>query len=695
PERSQPLAPPANDKCDRRAVSDRSADPNQEATASMSETNRVLRERVFARSDGVCQCDGACGTHQSRCTTEITMETFHLSHLRARAHGGPDHESNLEAWCSRCNLTLQSRDARDPRIAPREWQIRALDKIVGQIAATGEAAPSAAPGGSKAVFAGLVFEALRAAGVVERMMVVVPRRGLCEQWAEALAGTRHIQLKPHSAHARRGQEGVVITYQSLPNRDQLEAHMEIAHRVPTLLVLDEVHHLARDADGLHRAWGNAVAELAGDVEAGTLNVAGILNLSGTLWRSEKSERISTVRYSPPDADGKIVSLVDGEATVQELIAAGQLRSVDLYRVDAQVQAADYKALTYIQGNLSDVDAKPARAAVSHLAEIDSWRSAFVTSVLDKLEWAHRATDHHVKALIVAARQEQAAAFRDEVDRQMRQRGLQPLAALAISDDPDAQRTLENFRAQRRVGVLCTVDMAGEGYDCPEIVVLGYASNKLTSLYVRQVTARAMRVTERERDLGTALPAIAVLPDSSALVEEFLAYLAPYTHEVRSGEDGERDFREREGLGEMTGPRLQRFVLTGAEAGIEPVTVSFLDGSHENIDSRYAAELAANFAAANLPEIFWPRATAIFQRTIGDLLERRPFDTFTAAGEQTTTETTEPTLEQQAAMLQQQLHKLGRWGGVNGATPVSHFNRLVNESAGLRDGHRGSASPEQL
>src|SRR4029077_17966128 len=136
---------------------------------------------------------------------------------------------------------------------------------------------------------------------------------------------------------------------------------------------------------------------------------------------------------------------------------------------------------------------------------------------------------------------------------------------------------------------------------------------------------------------------------------------------------ERDFREREGLGEMTGPRLQRFVLTGAEAGIETVTVSFLDGSHENIDSRYAAELAANFAAANLPEVFWPRATAIFQRTIGDLLERRPFDTFIAAGP-TTPETTEPTREQRAAMLQQQLHKLGRWWAVNGDTPVSHFNR---------------------
>src|SRR5262245_25071840 len=95
------------------------------------------RELIFARSDGVCQCDGACGLHEGRCTTEITMETFHQAHLRSRAHGGSDHKSNLEAWCSRCNLTLNARDARDPRIAPREWQLRELDKIVGAISRTG------------------------------------------------------------------------------------------------------------------------------------------------------------------------------------------------------------------------------------------------------------------------------------------------------------------------------------------------------------------------------------------------------------------------------------------------------------------------------------------------------------------------------------------------------------------------------
>src|SRR5262252_4407278 len=157
------------------------------------------RELLFARSEGVCQCEGACGLHEGRCQTQITLETFHRSHLRSRAHGGSDHESNLEAWCSRCNLTLQANDARDPRVGPREWQLRELDKIVQAITRQGAATLSAAPGAGKTLFTGFVFEALREAGLVERLLVVVPRRGLAEQWSDALAAGRHLQLKPHSA----------------------------------------------------------------------------------------------------------------------------------------------------------------------------------------------------------------------------------------------------------------------------------------------------------------------------------------------------------------------------------------------------------------------------------------------------------------------------------------------------------------
>ena len=221
-------------------------------------------------------------------------------------------------------------------------------------------------------------------------------------------------------------------------------------------------------------------------------------------------------------------------------------------------------------------------------------------------------------------------------------------------------------------------------------MLGYASNKLTPLYVRQVTARAMRVSDRERQLGRTLPAIVVLPDSEELVQEFLKYMSPYLHEVRVAEEEKPD-TDREWVG--GGPRLQRFKLTDAQAGPETVTVSFLDGTHENVDSRYAAELAAHFAEANMPEVFRPRATAVFQRTIGDLLQRRPFDTFDEPS--SSSERREATVEEQAEILQAKLKKLGGWWAIHGDIPVSHFNRLVNDAGGISDGKRPNASVAQL
>ena len=102
---------------------------------------------------------------------------------------GPLHEANLAAWCAPCNLTWGRRDAADRRLVPREWQLSALDGVVDAIMKTGAATVSAAPGAGKTVFAGLIFEALREIGVVDRMLAFVPRRGLVSQWVDSLRPT--------------------------------------------------------------------------------------------------------------------------------------------------------------------------------------------------------------------------------------------------------------------------------------------------------------------------------------------------------------------------------------------------------------------------------------------------------------------------------------------------------------------------
>jgi superfamily II DNA or RNA helicase len=652
---------------------------------------RALRELVFARAGGICQ----------RCrTTPITPESFHVSQLRAQANGGPLVEQNLEAWCQPCNFAQRADDVRDTRARPRAWQIEALEPVVGQIVSTGAATVSAAPGAGKTIFAGLVFEALREADIVDRLIIVAPRQTIVDQWVDSLRGAVHLELKPFTAVERPGQDGVVTTYQSL-TEDSLAVHNLTTQR-RTLLVLDEVHHLGEPS---RTAWARKIQDLAGSVDPLALKVAGVLNLSGTLWRSKRSERISTVRYEPSE-DGKIVSVVDFNVGPELLIRQGQLRPVDLYRLDAKVSVQDWTKLDVVETTMADLDDEIGGAALRAIADYLPYRTAFVSSVLDRLEEIHRSLgQYHAKALIVAGNQKDARAYRDEVDAQMRARKLTPIAELAISDEPEAKKVLERFRKSNRVGVLCTVDMAGEGYDCPDIAVIGYATNKRTPMYVRQVVARAMRVTDRERELGI-VPAKVVVPDVKELVQRFVELLMPILGEIVVPPDRAPDSldgdAEADSDGGIWGPK---YVVTDVEPVDERVSVALSPDEVYDFAGSLVAGLARELEATNVQPALAPRILAAIRR----FQEGHPFDDpGQIFGERRPDVAAPPTapgvirarplsIEEQAKVGQDALHRMEGWWTLNGdpGLPVGAFAGQANDAGNIATRGRGRASLDQL
>jgi superfamily II DNA or RNA helicase len=467
---------------------------------------------------------------------------MHAAHLRAHTHGGPVVLENLEAWCARCNWAQGAQDVADTRVVPREWQLEALPMVVEAIAQTGAATVAAAPGAGKTVLAGLTFEQLRDADEIDRMVVFTPNLTLVEQWHAKLFAQRFLELGPGHAIEIPGQVGVVVTYQSL-NDKSVETHRRAAAAKRTLVVLDEVHHVAErdDKTKVLPTWTRYVRQLIGAL--GSLEVAGVLNLSGTLWRSHRGQRISTVRYVE-EADGKIRSEVDYEVTAQRLIGEGELRPVDLFRRSATVELVDLAEQTVTVSPIADLTGEASRsgavgAVLRGLARDASWRESFVGAIIDRLERAYRDFGKGAaKALIVAPFASEARAFKETADTVMRKRGLVPLTDLAISaDGKEAQQSLKRFKAMRRPGVLCTVNMASEGYDCDDIAVIGYATDKRTPLYVRQVVARAQRVTKYEREtLKRPIPAAVVVPDVPELVELVRGILQPMRHELLPGEE---------------------------------------------------------------------------------------------------------------------------------------------------------------
>jgi superfamily II DNA or RNA helicase len=659
--------------------------------------SRTTREMLFLRSEGVCEREG--------CSTLITIDTFHVSHLRAHVNGGAMVEENLAAWCSRCNLTLGARDAGDTRVAPREWQLLALDRVVDRIARTKVATVAAAPGAGKTIFGSLVFESLRDSGVVDRVVVLAPRATLLEQWYESLYRARHVELRPGAEVERRGQHGVVVTYQSL-NGATVGVHQRQAELRNTLFILDEVHHVGEPD---HSAWARWIAELVGDVRS-EIHAAGVLNLSGTLWRSKGSERISTVRYST-DREGRIVSDVDYEVTAAELIREGQLRPVDLFRRGAEVELVNLSEAKRIVSRIADLDDRTAgRAAIRELPRDPAWRDSFVEAILDCLEKRHRdLANGPAKALIVARSQEDARDFRDSADRLMRQRGMAPISELAVSEEADAHKTLERFRNSNRPGVLCTVDMAGEGYDCPDIIVVGFATNKLTPLYVRQVVARAQRVTQYEREkLRRPLAAAVVIPDVPQLVSVMSSILEPMRHELQEDADtehlGAANVQQR--LDGFAPVLLPGYLLEGVQNHVDgDVRVTGEPDGDVAMDLVRLVEPEAR--RVGLPESDAPRIIVAVRSALTERRESRPFDPLSqtegqlvAALTPTATETPEPLvedlpIERVARDLRRQLAALGRWWQRFGDMPIAHFQAEVNKAGGIGPNGREDAEVPRL
>jgi superfamily II DNA or RNA helicase len=627
------------------------------------------------------------------------LETFAVAHLRAVASGGATTPENLAAWCWRCNLAQGADDVRDTRITPRAWQLQGLTDpdIPFLILRQGIATVAAAPGGGKSIFAGQVFGVLAEVAEYERIAIFAPRLTLVDQWKEALYRACHLDLDTNKAHERSGCDGTINTYQAL-NPDSVQIHLARAKAQRTLLVFDEVHHLGESDQASHQrpAWARYAMDIAGEIQA--LRVAGVLNLSGTLWRSTRGQRISTVRYAE-DKDGRILSVVDLEITASDLIAQQQLRPVDLFRRGASVELIDLATATRILGDIADLDDEgPARAAITNLPRDASWRESFTDAILERLEVAYRDLGRApMKALIVARSQSDARAFQETANARMKARGLLPFTELAISDEPEAARTLARFKTQRRPGLLCTVDMAGEGYDCPEIIVIGYATNKLTPLYVRQVVARAQRVTDFERErIGRPLPAAIVIPDVPGLVEHMKNILTPMRHELLAPGTGPG--------GPHLGPRYTLDTVGDLRDGDAHIT-GVKDG---DVEMELIRRAQPHVARVGLPEAETPRIVHAVRATMREQHDANPFDPLPDADRQlaesgpTPHRAHRPAVRVEglaetdhAATWQSALRKLEGWWATNGNSPVQFFVAETNGAARIPTGGRPQASRDQL
>ena len=430
----------------------------------------------------------------------------------------------------------------------------------------------------------------------------------------------------------------------------------------------------------------------------SFHVTAVLNASGTLFRTKRAERISTVRYRDIDGD-KIESIADYSIEADRLVEEGILRPPDVFRVGATVELVDLTTAEITVSAIVDLDKEAeARAWLRKQNDQSQWQEQIVHCVLDELERRHRDSGGQpVKALIVAHRQDAARDYCDEVNRQMGQRGLVRLAECVVSDDgPDGLKRLETFRTSQNVGVLCTVGMAGEGYDCPDLIVIAYVTNVLTQLYVKQVTARGQRVTSWERARGRPLTTAIIAPDNKQIVELLRQVLAPMVHTIDVPTDAATLARER-GNGAGGAIRLDRYdVVDVRETSLDFVTPVSKDSG--DVPAFILDILGPALRDQNLPESDAARVHLAYQRAA----QTRPFDMptlFDDASPRTrpAQERRPMTAREHNEVVRPQVHALIRWWAKCGDTPVDHFVVEIKQQSGIPSGKAGfdRASGPQL
>lgn len=139
----------------------------------------------------------------------------------------------------------------------------AQEQAVAALVDAGSGGNFSVPGSGKTTMTYAVYAALRAAGTVDRMLVIAPQSAY-EAWeGEADACFDRpptVEIAPRAPH--RDSEVVVINYERLASGALRAALHRWAQRHRLMVVYDEAHRAKRGAAGLHGAAARDVADLA-------------------------------------------------------------------------------------------------------------------------------------------------------------------------------------------------------------------------------------------------------------------------------------------------------------------------------------------------------------------------------------------------------------------------------------------------
>lgn len=504
------------------------------------------------------------GGHCTECAAQLEPG-WHADHINPHTAGGPTDIINGQALCPQCNLKKGSTVT-----ALRTWQEEALHVINERPKV--DYLITATPGAGKTTFALTLARRLLDEGTVRRIAVVVPTDSLRQQWADKAseAGLHLTAATAPEDYDKQGYHGCVVTYAQLATgvgRDLLRR----ATRVPTLAVLDEIHHA-----GESRSWGDGLNYA---VEKATMRLA----LTGTPWRRDNRTPIPFVAYDP---DGEVI--VDYAYEYGTAVADGVCRRIEFHAYDGEAKWTDCGVVEQasLGTELQDDDVSTVLDGVYHPDH--AWMPVLLARA-DEALTEIRQEIPDAAGLVVAERQWHAQRYAEILKKIA---GIEPV--VVVSDDPDAKTAIDKFR-EASTRWIVAVKMVSEGVDIPRLAVGVYASKTRTPLFFRQVVGRFVRTRPNEEfNARLLIPAVPALMEHARKIEEELRHQLSIEMEgtdlsVRQsgGEQVPLPMRE---LVSATEAEFDRAILTGEEVSPQDVAAAQATARQLGIPSHYALNL---------------------------------------------------------------------------------------------------------
>ena len=376
----------------------------------------------------------------------------------------------------------------------RKWQAECLSKALDWLKAGGDKhfLINAAPGSGKTICASVISRKLFEDGLIDRVVVIAPRKSVVEQWAtdfQTVTGRPMSKITAADEDAEGYGVDLAATWSAV--QGLLDVFQSVCADNRTLVICDEHHHAAVEA-----AWGRGAN--------GAFSAAKyVVVLTGTPIRSDGKESVwfayddlgcidhpeaGTYTLSYGEAvDSEFCRPItfhrhEGKFTVKldngEFIAVSGVDETKmeprLKRIPGLQRALDYYKLACTPKLLAD--GRPDTS--SYQATMLEWGVEKLNDIRDRMPEAG--------GLVIAPNipvAEYMADLLEQID------GERPLIVHSQSGNPEGK--IRSFRKSNKRWMV-SVAMVSEGVDIPRLRVLVYLPNAQTELAFRQAMGRVVR-----------------------------------------------------------------------------------------------------------------------------------------------------------------------------------------------------------